>query len=271
MISFRRADGGEVSLSKFSIEQLLQSGETLRAEEIVLSVPDGRSVRTLVNATPIRTEGDAVGSLVTTGQDLAPLDEIERQRIEFLGLVSHELREPLAAIKGSAVTLLEDSALDSAEMREFHRIIAAQADHMRGLIGDLLDAGRIDSGMLSVAPESSELFELVERARSTCAQRLVLPPHIVGLRQGSSLPNRNASWSAGVPESRLVARPVASGRATISNLYRNDIIRIHFDTQKLHKKRYMEARYIEATNAASRPVPSSCAGACRPSVRRDAW
>ena len=167
VISFRRSDGSEVSLSEFSVKQLLQSGETMRSEEMVLSVPDGRSVRTLVNATPIRSEGDAIGSLVITVQDLAPLDEIERLRTEFLGLVSHELREPLAAIKGSAATLLEDSALDPAEIREFHRIIAGQADHMRGLIADLLDAGRIDSGTLSVAPEPSEVAELVEQARST--------------------------------------------------------------------------------------------------------
>ncbi|MCY4440329.1 MAG: response regulator [Deltaproteobacteria bacterium] len=167
VMSFRRADGSEVRLSEFSIGQLLQSGETMRAEEVVLSAPDGRSVRTLINATPIRTEGDAIGSLVITVQDLAPLDEIERLRTEFLGLVGHELREPLAAIKGSAATLLEEEALDPAEMREFHRIIAEQADHMRGLIGDLLDAGRIDSGTLSVTPEPSEAAELVERARST--------------------------------------------------------------------------------------------------------
>ena len=37
-------------------------------------------------------------------------------------------------------------------MREFHRIIDAQADHMQGLIGNLLDAGRIEAGTLSVDP-----------------------------------------------------------------------------------------------------------------------
>ena len=168
VLSFRRGDGREVSLSEFSIEQLIQSGETMRAEEVVLTVPDGRSVRTLVNATPIRAEGGAVASLVIAIQDLAPLDEIERLRTEFLGLVGHELREPLAAIRGSASTLLDDAAaLDPAEMREFHRIIFQQSGHMRGLIGDLLDAGRLDSGTLSVAPEPSELADLVERARDT--------------------------------------------------------------------------------------------------------
>ncbi|MCY3843300.1 MAG: response regulator [Acidobacteria bacterium] len=74
----------------------------------------------------------------------------------------------MIAIKGSADALLEEAAeLDPAEMREFSRIIAEQAAHMRGLIRDLLDAGRIDSGTLSVTPEPSELSDLVERARST--------------------------------------------------------------------------------------------------------
>ncbi len=168
VMSFRRADGSEVSLSEIPIAQQLTSGETVRVEEMVLSVPDGRSVRALVNATPIPAEGDAIGSVVVTAQDLAPLDEIERMRTEFLGLVSHELREPLAAIKGSAVTLMEETpALDPAEMREFHRLIIEQADHMRGLIGDLLDAGRIEAGTLSVAPEPSEVADLMERARNT--------------------------------------------------------------------------------------------------------
>ena len=168
MITFRRADGRELSLSELPLAQLLGTGETVRAEEVVLTVPDGRSVRTLINATPIHDDGGAIRSLVVTMQDLAPLDEIERLRTEFLELVSHELREPLAAIKGSATTLLEEAAqLDPAEMREFHRIIVEQARHMRGLIGDLLDTGRIESGTLSVAPEPSEVADLVERARTT--------------------------------------------------------------------------------------------------------
>jgi len=66
VMSFRRSDGSEVSLSRLPIEQVVRSGETMRAEEVVLSVPDGRSVRVPVNATPIRTEGDAIGSVVVT-------------------------------------------------------------------------------------------------------------------------------------------------------------------------------------------------------------
>ncbi len=168
VIACRRADGREVSLSEFPLAEQFGDGETVRAEEVVLSVPDGRSVRMLINSTPIRSAAGTVESVVVTMQDLAPLDEIERMRTEFLGLVSHELRAPLISIKGSADALLEEEAeLDRAEMREFHRIIAEQAGHMRGLIRDLLDAGRIDAGTLSVTPEPSDVSALVERARST--------------------------------------------------------------------------------------------------------
>ncbi len=164
----RRADGREVSLAEFPLAQQFADAGTVRSEEVVLSVADGCSVRTLINVTPIEAEGSVPGSVVVTMQDLAPLDEIERMRTAFLELVSHELRAPLAAIKGSAVTLMEEPAgLDPAEMREFFRVIDEEADRMRSLIADLLVTGRIDSGTLSVSPEPTAVADLVEGARST--------------------------------------------------------------------------------------------------------
>ena len=168
VIACRRADGREIALAEFPLARQLSNAETVRAEEIVLSVPDGRSVRTLVNATPIRAQDGAVASVVVTMQDLAPLDELERVRAEFLDMVSHELRAPLTSIKGSTATVLGSSrALDPAETVQFFRIIDEQADHMSGLIGDLLDAGRIETGTLSVSPEPSEVAALVDQARTT--------------------------------------------------------------------------------------------------------
>ena len=167
-VTCRFADGREIALDRFPIGSVLSDAQTVRAEEIVLSTPDGQSMTTLVNVTPIHGSDGAVESVVVTVQDLAPLQELERQRAEFLDMVSHELRAPLSAIKGSAVTLVESSSsLDRAEMRAFSRIIVEQADHMRALISDLLDAGHIDSGTLSVAPESTEVAALVDRARNT--------------------------------------------------------------------------------------------------------
>ena len=71
VLTFRRADGREISLVEFPLAQGLRTGETVRAEEIVLQSPDGRSVTTLINATPIFSEEGEVESVVVdpTGHD----------------------------------------------------------------------------------------------------------------------------------------------------------------------------------------------------------
>jgi DNA-binding response OmpR family regulator/signal transduction histidine kinase len=168
VITCRRGDGREITLSEFPMAQQLISPETVRAEEMTLSVPDGRSVTTLVNVTPIQAPDGAVELAVVTMQDLAPLEELERQRAEFLSLVTHELRAPLISIKGSTATVLGSSpAPDQDETLQFIRVIDDQADHMRGLIRDLLDQGRIEAGTLSVSPEPVQVASVVDRARKT--------------------------------------------------------------------------------------------------------
>ena len=166
-LTCRFGDGREVALDRFLVAQELRNSGTVRAEEIVLSTADGRSASMLVNATPIHAEDGTVVSVVVTMQDLAPLVELDRLRTEFLGMVSHELRTPLAAIKGSTSTVLGASPiLDPAEVHQFFRVIDEQADHMRDLIRDLLDAGRIDAGTLSVSPVPTEVPAVVEQARN---------------------------------------------------------------------------------------------------------
>ena len=167
VLTFRRFDGREVSLVEFPLAQGLRTGETVRAEEIVLQAPGGQSVTTLINATPIFSEEGEVESVVVTIQDMTPMEDLERLRAEFLGMVSHELRTPLAAVKGSVDTLLESASdLDSAEMTQFFRIIRDQSENMRYLIGELLDVARIETGTLPVSPEPVEAGVLVDEARS---------------------------------------------------------------------------------------------------------
>ena len=166
VITCRRADGREIALNEFPLAQVLSTGETVRLEEIVMEVPDGRSVKALINATPIHSQEGVVESVVVTMQDMTPIEELERLRAEFMGMVSHELQTPLTSIKGSANTLLDEaSSLDPAEIRQFHRIISEQADRMRSLIRDLLDVARIETGTLSVAPQPSDIAALVDEAR----------------------------------------------------------------------------------------------------------
>ncbi len=163
-----RADGRQVSLEEFSIAEALSWGETVRAEEIVMRVPDGRSVTTLVNATPIRSDDGQTESFVVTLQDLTQLHELERLRAEFLAMVSHELRTPLTSVKGSIATLLDPpNALGPTEMRQFFKIINAQIDRMHVLISDLLDVARIETGTLAISPEPTDIATLIGEARNT--------------------------------------------------------------------------------------------------------
>ena len=168
VLTWRHADGREISLEGVPLAQALSNATSVRAEQIVLQVPDGRSVTTLVNATTIRSGNGEVESMVVTLQDLAPLEDLERMRAEFLGMVSHELRVPLTSIRGSAATVLRSpTPPDPAVTNQFFRIIEEQAEHMHGLIDNLLDAGRIEAGTLSVVPESTEVARLVDQARNT--------------------------------------------------------------------------------------------------------
>ncbi len=168
VLTCRFSDGHEVALAEFPMKRVIDDAVTVRAEEVVLSVPDGRRITVLINSTPIHSVGGTVESMIVTMQDLAPFQELNRLRAEFLDMVSHELRAPLAAIKGSAATVLGPRGVpDRTEMQQFFQIIEVQADHMNNLINDLLDAGRIDSGMLSVDSKPVQVSELVEQARTT--------------------------------------------------------------------------------------------------------
>ena len=162
-----RGDGREVSLRELPLAEVLRAGETVRAEEITLRAPDGRSVSALLNATPIRSEDGQLASFVVTLQDLTPLEDHERLRAEFLAMVSHELRTPLAAVRGSVTALLEGAEnLDPAEIAQFHRIILDQSDQARFLISDLLDVARIETGALAIEPEPTDIRALAEAAEA---------------------------------------------------------------------------------------------------------
>ena len=183
----QRADGRRHSMTEVPIDQLMRAGEKVRAEEMVLSVADGRSVAVLINGSPIRSEDGEVESLIVTMQDMTPLKEAERLRAEFLATVSHELRTPLATVRGSVAALLDEpSGLHPVEMRQFHRIILEQTERMRVLIADLLDVARIETGALSVSPTPTDLAVLVGEAGN--AFRLSGHRHNLDIDIPSNLP-----------------------------------------------------------------------------------
>ncbi len=168
VLKYRSDDGSEFSLDETSLAELLSQAKTIRDKEIAAWMPDGGNITLLISATPIVSAADKVESVVVTLRDLSPIQEIERTRAEFVGMVSHELRAPLTSIKGAAVALLDSpQELDRAELREYLRIIDEQTNLMRGLVSDLQDFGCVEIGAFSVLPEPEEVQSLIEHARRT--------------------------------------------------------------------------------------------------------
>ena len=166
VMTFKRSDGSDIPPEDLPTERVLRSGEAIYAQDVVIHLPDGPPVATLCNATPVRSENGEIVSIVATLQDMTPVEDLERQRAEFLGMVSHELRMPLASIKGSAAALLgASSPLDPSEAQQFYRIIDQQSDNLLNIIKNLLDLTRIDAGVLSVDARPTAIVDLVEEAR----------------------------------------------------------------------------------------------------------
>ena len=166
VITLRRMDGSSIPMDELPTTKALTRGETVLADEVVIHLPDGRAITTLINARPIRREDGDIVSVVATIQDITQLEDMKRQRVEFLGNVSHELRTPLTAIKGSVATILDSPhPVDPAETRQFLRVIDEQADQMRNLINDLVDMTQIEAGTLSVTPRPTDVESLLDQAR----------------------------------------------------------------------------------------------------------
>ncbi len=132
-----------------------------------------------------RIEGLVGASFDVTRQRLAEIavDESDRRKDDFLSVLAHELRNPLAPIR-NAIELLRTvdmPAVASAVMPVLER----QVTHMARLIDDLLDVSRITTGRLQVKLEQTDLVEIARR--SADSYRLVA--QAAGRRMEISLPD----------------------------------------------------------------------------------
>ena len=165
-IDVRYPSGGKIEVDRISIERARRAGETVRAEEVVLHLPDGQTVTALNSAAPIYSEDGEIVSVVAILQDMTTLEDLEQTRAQFLGMVSEGLRHPLIAIKGATAVALDSSpAPDAAETQQYLRIIDENTGRMRLLINNLLDFTRMETGAFSVDPRPVGLAGLVEEAK----------------------------------------------------------------------------------------------------------
>jgi signal transduction histidine kinase/ActR/RegA family two-component response regulator len=98
-------------------------------------------------------------------------EEANRRQTEFLAMLAHELRNPLAPI-GMAASLMSRTANASPQMLSLAQVIARQVEHMSHLLDDLLDAARISSGKITLSLQPVLLTEIVEQAIETVAPRM---------------------------------------------------------------------------------------------------
>ena len=91
------------------------------------------------------------------------IQDADRRKNEFLAMLAHELRNPLAPIR-NAVHIMQGGDVSQSTMNWARDVIGRQADHMARLIDDLLDVSRIVQGKVVVKPEKLSLASLVERS-----------------------------------------------------------------------------------------------------------
>ncbi|HYW57941.1 MAG TPA: response regulator [Polaromonas sp.] len=91
------------------------------------------------------------------------VQEADRRKNEFLAMLAHELRNPLAPIR-NAVRIMQGAALADSKMIWARDVIGRQVDHMSRMVDDLLDVSRIARGKVTVQTEILSLAMLCERA-----------------------------------------------------------------------------------------------------------
>jgi two-component system CheB/CheR fusion protein len=148
----------------------VQRGERVENEFRIVR-PDG-TVRLMHTWTDF--EFDAAGKpirMLGTCQDITErkrdeleLREADRRKDEFLAMLSHELRNPLAPIL-NAIEIIERAAPEDQEVRSaYHAVIARQLQHMKRLLDDLLDVSRVSQGKIELRKQPVELATLLLQA-----------------------------------------------------------------------------------------------------------
>jgi signal transduction histidine kinase/CheY-like chemotaxis protein len=119
---------------------------------------------------PIRDATGAVAGIFVEGSDVTVRKKVEdelraanRQKDQFLAMLAHELRNPLAPIT-TAAQLLKQGRLEPKAAQHASEIIARQAEHMTELVNDLLDVSRVTRGLVTLEREHLDINAIVASA-----------------------------------------------------------------------------------------------------------
>ena len=150
----------------------VQAGVSSSAEFRFLR-PDGRVTWIKGNAVPLRDESGRLVGYIGTVADISEhkqseegLKEADRRKDEFLALLAHELRNPLAPIR-TGLELMRLAGDDRQVVEEVRAMMERQTQQMVRLIDDLLDVNRITRGAIELRKSTVELSSIIANAVDT--------------------------------------------------------------------------------------------------------
>ncbi|KUP25999.1 ATP-binding protein [Paenibacillus sp. DMB5] len=152
------------------IEEGVLSSEPIHEERSIYT-PAERIVR--LDGVPMTQDSSHRGMLFLL-QEVTEIRRLEKMRSEFVANVSHELKTPVAAVKGFAETLLGGGVSDEKTARSFLQIIYDENERLNRLIGDILELSKIESKrvQLDCSPVYlSEFFDSVLETLSKVAEK----------------------------------------------------------------------------------------------------
>ena len=146
------------------------AGEPVLFSESTLTTRPPRTV--VITAAPVRAPGGAVTSAVVVLRDVTERRRLQAVRRDFVANVSHELKTPIAAIRGYAETLLDGALTEDPEAAaDFVRTILEHAHRMTELVTDLLDLAALDAGAYQLQAAEISVEEVLDRARGGVAEK----------------------------------------------------------------------------------------------------
>ena len=129
-----------------------------------LQRPDGSKIAVGVTYAPLLTHEGHLLNVIASVRDVSHFRQAEELQSTFISVISHELKTPVALIKGYVGTLRrQDVRWDSKVVRDSLAVIEEEADHLAELIENLLDASRLEAGALPLSASDLSLPRLAER------------------------------------------------------------------------------------------------------------
>lgn len=173
-------DGHALDHAHLATLRAVQHGETVHYQQEIIRHPDGTTLPVQVSAVALDARdlnmpasdqefsGEMEPAAIVVHQDVTALKEAERLKDEFIGIAAHELRTPLAVLKGFAQTLLLQTARGRGAVLSDWQLEALQGIdqatlRLVELTEDLLDVTRLQAGRLALHSEPTDLIALTRR------------------------------------------------------------------------------------------------------------